>query len=59
MAFSKGAGVNTDDGAQLEYSAPKNVGFDTVDDNRESMEPFIVDAPWFVSDYDRWSEETF
>jgi len=59
MAFSKGAGVNTDDGAQLEYSAPKNVGFDTVDDNRESMEPFIVDAPWLVTDYDRWGEEKF
>ncbi len=54
MAFSKGAGVNTDDGAQLEYSAPKNVGFDTVDDNREQMEPFIVKAPWLVSESDSW-----
>jgi len=54
MAFSKGAGVNTDDGAQLEYSAPKNVGYDTVDDNREQMEPFIVKAPWLVSESDRW-----
>jgi len=59
MAFSKGAGVNTDDGAQLEYSAPKNVGFDTVDDNREQMEPFIVKAPWLVSESDRWDEEGF
>ncbi len=52
MAFSKGAEVNTDDGAQLEYSAPKNVGYDTVDENREQMEPFIVRAPWlgFESD---------
>ena len=54
MAFSKGAGVNTDDGAQLEYSAPKNVGYDTVDDNREQMEPCIVKAPWLVSESDRW-----
>ena len=54
MAFSKGAGVNTDDGAQLEYSAPKNVGYDTVDDNREQMEPFVVKAPWLVSESDRW-----
>ena len=54
MAFSKGAGVNTDDGAQLEYSAPKNVGFDTVEDNREQMEPFIVKAPWSVSESDDW-----
>ena len=59
MAFSKGAGVNTDDGAQLEYSAPKNVGFDTADDNRESMEPFIVKAPWLVFESDRWDEEGF
>jgi len=54
MAFSKGAGVNTDDGAQLEYSAPKNVGYDTVDDNREQMEPFVVKAPWLVSESDSW-----
>jgi len=59
MDFSKGAEVNTDDGAQLEYSAPKNVRYDTVDDNRESMEPFIVDAPWLVSDRDGWDEGGF
>jgi spermidine synthase len=59
MAFSKGAEVNTDDGAQLEYSAPKNVGFDTVEDNRDEMEPFIVKAPWSVTESDRWDEEGY
>ncbi len=54
MAFSKGAEVNTDDGAQLEYSAPKNVGYDSVDDIREQMEPYIVKAPWLGSKSDLW-----
>ncbi len=50
MAFSKGAQINTDDGAQLEYSAPKNVGFDIVDEIRDEMEPFTVSAPWMDSE---------
>lgn len=52
VAFSRGAKVNTDDGAQLEYSAPMNVRRDTSDLNHELMQPFIVRAPWLDSGYD-------
>lgn len=46
LAFSEGADLNTDDGAQLEFSAPKNVGRSTSELNRKLMEPFLVPAPW-------------
>ncbi|MEK6562184.1 MAG: hypothetical protein AABZ59_03295, partial [Candidatus Binatota bacterium] len=46
MAFSEGAGLNTDDGAQLEFSAPKNIRRATAELNRKLMEPFLVEAPW-------------
>jgi len=49
MAFSEGAGLNTDDGAQLEFSAPKNVRRVTSELNRRLMEPFFVAAPWLKS----------
>jgi len=46
MGFSEGASLNTDDGAQLEFSAPKNVRRATSELNRKLMETFLVDAPW-------------
>lgn len=47
MAFSKGASINTDDGAQLEFSAPKNLRRATTELNRKIMTPYLVDiAPW-------------
>jgi spermidine synthase len=46
MAFTEGADINTDDGAQLEYSAPKNLRRATSTLNRKIMEPFLVAAPW-------------
>jgi spermidine synthase len=49
MAFTQGAAINTDDGAQLEYSAPKSVRRATSGLNRKLMEPFIVTAPWLNS----------
>jgi len=50
MKFSEGAGLNTDDGAQLEFSAPRNLRRSTADLNRKLMGPFLVDAPWLNSD---------
>ncbi|MEK6601020.1 MAG: tetratricopeptide repeat protein, partial [Candidatus Binatota bacterium] len=34
------------DGAQLEFSAPKNIRRATAELNRKLMEPFLVAAPW-------------
>ena len=45
LAFSKGAAINTDDGAQLEFSAPKNLRRSTTELNRKLMAPFLVDSP--------------
>ena len=50
MEFSRGAGRNTDDGAQLEFSAPRNLRRATSELNRKLMLPFLVDAPWLKSD---------
>ena len=50
LAFSEGAEVNTDDGGQLEFSAPKNIRRTTSELNRKLMEPFITEAPWLNSD---------
>lgn len=49
MAFTEGVDVNTDDGAQLEYSAPKNLRRTTSTLNQKIMEPFLVNAPWLNS----------
>jgi tetratricopeptide (TPR) repeat protein len=49
VAFSKGADINTDDGAQLEFSAPKNLRRSTTDLNRKLMTPHLSDAPWLKS----------
>jgi predicted membrane-bound spermidine synthase/tetratricopeptide (TPR) repeat protein len=43
--FSKGASINTDDGAQLEFSAPKNLRRATTELNRKLMTPFLIDTP--------------
>jgi spermidine synthase len=56
MGFSEGASFNTDDGAQLEFSAPKNVRRSTSELNRKLMEPFLVDAPWLNSNPSSISE---
>ncbi|MBI2988258.1 MAG: fused MFS/spermidine synthase, partial [Deltaproteobacteria bacterium] len=56
MAFSEGASLNTDDGAQLEFSAPKSVRRPTADLNRKLMEPFLVEAPWLKSNSTSVSE---
>ena len=45
LAFSKGASINTDDGAELEFSAPKNLRRSTTELNRKIMTPFLVDGP--------------
>ena len=51
LAFSKGAAINTDDGAQLEFSAPKNLRRSTTELNRRLMTPFLVDSPpWLKAD---------
>ena len=46
MAFTEGAALNTDDGAELEFSAPKSLGRATSDLNRKLMVPHLADAPW-------------
>jgi predicted membrane-bound spermidine synthase/tetratricopeptide (TPR) repeat protein len=45
VAFSKGAAINTDDGAELEFSAPKNLRRATTDLNRKLMAPYLVYMP--------------
>jgi len=50
LAFSKGADINTDDGAQLEFSAPKNLRRPTTELNRKIMTPYLIDSPpWLKS----------
>lgn len=49
IAFSKGADINTDDGAQLEFSAPKNLRRPTTELNRQLMTPHLIEAPWLKS----------
>jgi len=51
LAFSKGASINTDDGAELEFSAPKNLRRSTTELNRKIMTPFLLDSPpWLKPD---------
>ena len=45
LEFSKGASINTDDGAELEFSAPKNLRRATTELNRKLMAPFLVETP--------------
>jgi predicted membrane-bound spermidine synthase/uncharacterized protein HemY len=50
LAFSKGADINTDDGAELEFSAPKNLRRPTTELNRRIMAPYLIDSPpWLKS----------
>ncbi len=49
LAFSKDADINTDDGAQLEFSAPKNLRRPTTELNRQLMTPHLIEAPWLKS----------
>ncbi len=51
MNFAGGAGVNTDDGSQLEFSAPRSLNRDAAALNRKLMESFWVEAPWLREDY--------
>ena len=46
LAFAEGASFNTDDGAQLEFSAPRNLGRATSELNRQLMGPNLSEAPW-------------
>jgi predicted membrane-bound spermidine synthase/Tfp pilus assembly protein PilF len=45
LNFSKGADINTDDGAQLEFSAPKSLRRATTELNRKLMVPYIAESP--------------
>jgi predicted membrane-bound spermidine synthase/cytochrome c-type biogenesis protein CcmH/NrfG len=45
LKFSKGAAINTDDGAELEFSAPKNLRRPTTTLNQRLMAPYLVDSP--------------
>jgi predicted membrane-bound spermidine synthase/Flp pilus assembly protein TadD len=45
LEFSKGADINTDDGAELEFSAPKSLRRATTELNRKLMVPYIVESP--------------
>ena len=50
LGFSKGASINTDDGAELEFSAPKNLRRSTSDLNRKLMAPYLIASPpWLKS----------
>ncbi len=50
VAFSKDAAINTDDGAELEFSAPKSLRRSTTELNRKIMTPFLLDIPpWLKS----------
>jgi predicted membrane-bound spermidine synthase/Tfp pilus assembly protein PilF len=50
LAFSKGADINTDDGAQLEFSAPKNLRRPTTELNRKLMAPYLIKSPPWLKD---------
>jgi spermidine synthase len=50
MKFASGADINTDDGAELEFSAPKNVRRATSKLNWKLLQPFLVKAPWLDSE---------
>jgi predicted membrane-bound spermidine synthase/cytochrome c-type biogenesis protein CcmH/NrfG len=45
LEFSKGADINTDDGAELEFSAPKNLRRPTTTLNQRLMAPHLADGP--------------
>jgi tetratricopeptide (TPR) repeat protein len=45
LEFSKGARINTDDGAELEFSAPKNLRRPTTTLNQRLMAPYLASGP--------------
>ena len=45
LDFSKGADINTDDGAELEFSAPKNLRRPTTTLNQRLMASHLADGP--------------
>ena len=45
LKFSKGADINTDDGAELEFSAPKNLRRPTTTLNQRLMAPHLAEGP--------------
>jgi spermidine synthase len=45
LKFSKGADINTDDGAELEFSAPKNLRRPTTTLNQRLMAPYVIEMP--------------
>jgi predicted membrane-bound spermidine synthase/cytochrome c-type biogenesis protein CcmH/NrfG len=51
LEFSEGARINTDDGAELEFSAPKNLRRPTTTLNQRLMAPYLADGPpWLKTD---------
>jgi spermidine synthase len=58
LTFSKGASINTDDGAQLEFSAPKNLRRSTTELNRKIMTPFLLDSPPWLKGKPLWVPES-
>jgi spermidine synthase len=50
LAFSTGAALNTDDGAELEFSAPRSLGRATSELNRKLMSQHLSEAPWSKAD---------
>ncbi|MGH7928439.1 MAG: tetratricopeptide repeat protein, partial [Candidatus Binatia bacterium] len=51
LEFSEGARINTDDGAELEFSAPKNLRRPTTTLNQRLMAPYLADGPpWLKND---------
>jgi predicted membrane-bound spermidine synthase/cytochrome c-type biogenesis protein CcmH/NrfG len=50
LEFSKTAAINTDDGAELEFSAPKNLRRPTTTLNQRLMASYLADGPpWLKS----------
>jgi predicted membrane-bound spermidine synthase/tetratricopeptide (TPR) repeat protein len=45
LAFAEGADINTDDGAELEFSAPKNLRRTTTELNQKLMAPYLLPSP--------------
>jgi predicted membrane-bound spermidine synthase/Tfp pilus assembly protein PilF len=50
LKFAKGADINTDDGAELEFSAPKNLRRPTTSLNQRLMAPYLVEGPPWLKD---------
>jgi spermidine synthase len=53
LRFSKGAEINTDDRASLEFSAPRNIMRPTTELNRRLLEAFVSNPPIEGKDAER------